>query len=381
MKRKIAVLGSTGSIGRQALDVIAAHSDEFELAAVSFGSNIREAEAQLARFSPRITGVLTPELSGIIAPYVKTVFSGDDAAARVAAESDADIVLNAVSGFAGTVPLIAALNAGKTVALANKESIVCAYPLIIDALSQGRIIPVDSEQSALFQCLKCGQKSEVSKLILTASGGPFFGKKRNELKDVTLDSALNHPVWSMGKGISLDSATMFNKGLEIIEAARLFGFDGDRIRVVIHPQSVVHSMVEYVDGQVIAQLGVPDMRSAIQYALSYPERIGRTVPELDLTRVRSLEFFEPDDDTFPALRLAYAALAAGGTMPVVFNASKEAASERFMRGMTGFNDISDCVEAVMDKTIYIDVSSVEDILAADAAARKAAAEFFVKAKV
>lgn len=379
--KKVAVLGSTGSIGRQTLEVIKAHPDEFELTALAFGSNTAAAEAQAARFKPRLVGVSAAEAK-LELPDGARVFRGVDAAVRVAKEADADIIVNGISGFAGTLPLVAALDSGRTVALANKESIVCAFPVIKDALKRdGSVIPVDSEQSALFQCLMNGAKSEVKSLVLTASGGPFFGRTRAELFDVTAETALRHPIWSMGRGISLDSATMFNKGLEVMEAARLFGFAGDSIRVLIHPQAVVHSMVEYVDGQVIAQLAVPDMRGAIQYALSYPRRISASIPSLDLAGTAPLEFFEPDDVSFPALKLAYSALSEGETLPIAYTAAKEEASAAFLRGELRFTAICDCVEAVMDTIRCGRIAAAEDVLEADREARALADSFLQKEKV
>lgn len=283
-------------------------------------------------------------------------------------------MVNAVSGFAGTLPLIAALEAGKTVALANKESIVCAHELVEQARRKGggNIIPVDSEQSAIFQCLCAGERREVRRLILTASGGPFRQFTKEQLDLVTPQMACHHPTWNMGRKITIDSASLFNKGLEIMEAAYLFGMDAEKISVLVHPQSVVHSMVEYCDSAVIAQLSAPDMRLAIHYALTYPKRHESGFGALDLTKLGMLTFEEPDTERFRAIPLAYRALEAGGIMPAVYNGANEAAVDMFIKGMIRFTDIADRVERAMDSIANAAVGSFEELLEYDAMARMAA---------
>ena len=314
MKKQIAVFGSTGSIGKQTLSVCQAHRDLFAVKALVFGSNVELGAAQIREFDPEIIGVFDIESAGTIAEMFpeKTVLAGGDVWS-IAAFDSIDSVVNGVSGFDGVFPLINALRAGKEVALANKESVVCAGGLVHKAQEEGGgvILPVDSEQSAIFQCLAAGRKADVSSIILTASGGAFRDFSMDELANVTPEMAMKHPTWSMGKKITIDSATLFNKGLEIMEAAFLFNMDADHIKVLIHPQSVVHSMVEFEDSSVIAQLSVPDMRLAIQYALTFPERIESPAARLKLSEYAGLTFREPDTKRFPALDMAYEALRAG----------------------------------------------------------------------
>ena len=374
--KKIAVFGSTGSIGRQTLSVCASHREEFSVYALVFGRNTELGAEQVKAFAPSVVGVFDSEAAKVIRdefPGLEVV-SGEDVWS-IASYEEADTVVNGVSGFQGTFPLINALRAGKTVALANKESVVCAGGLVREAMRAGggRILPVDSEQSAIFQCLAAGRKADVKSLILTASGGAFREYTLDQLKTVTPEMALKHPTWSMGKKITIDSATLFNKGLEVMEAA--FLFDTDRIRVLIHPQSIVHSMVEYMDSSVIAQLSVPDMRLAIQYAMTYPERICCPVKELDLTCVSGLSFFKPDTERFPALRMAYDALNAGGTLPIAYNSGNEVAVSRFVNGELSFLEISECVSYVMDRIEKAEISDMETLLYYDSEARRLAKEF------
>lgn len=375
--KTISVLGCTGSIGTQTLDVVRQHRNEFAVGALCAGSNVRLAAAQAAEFEPELLCAYDEATAKSICdtlPKCTRLYVGHDAASVAARYKDAETVVNAVSGFSGTMPLIAALEEGKRVALANKESIVCAHELIERAkkLGGGEIVPVDSEQSAIFQCLSAGRKAEVKRLILTASGGPFRLFTKEQLAAVTPEMAMKHPTWSMGRKITIDSASLFNKGLEIMEAAYLFDFDAKSIGVLVHPQSVVHSMVEYCDNAVIAQLSAPDMRLAIHYALTYPCREASPFGALSIDKMRTLTFEEPDTERFPAIPLAYSALEQGGVMPAVYNGANEAAVELFCKGEIGFSDIPVRVEGAMRSIKNVRINTFEDLLEADAAARQAA---------
>ena len=379
--KNIAVFGSTGSIGSQALSVCSFHRDEFSVYAVVFGSNYELGVKQIEGFDPKIIGVFDEKTAERVRDAFpeKKVFSGKNVW-DIAGYSEVDLVVNGVSGFSGTFPLLTALNAGKTVALANKESVVCAGCLVRKAVKDGGgvILPVDSEQSAIFQCLASGRRRDVKRLILTASGGAFRDLPLEKLKDVTPQMAMKHPTWTMGRKITIDSATLFNKGLEVMEAAFLFDSDADHIDVLIHPQSVVHSMVEFEDSSVIAQLSVPDMRLAIQYAMTYPERTASPVKSLDLSEISGLTFSKPDFTRFSALGLAYQALRAGGSLPVAYNSGNEVAVDRFVRGDLRFTDIADCVEYAMRRIDKIDITDMDSLLYADSEARRLAGEFAVK---
>ena len=370
--KNVAILGSTGSIGRQALDVVKAHPELFALYGVSAYSSeaaflalVEEASPQVAVFSRPV-----PDTD---------VRWGEQALLDLAADPQVDVVVLAISGIAALKPLLSALRAGKRVAIANKESLVCGGDLVKEALRQGggELLPVDSEQSAIFQCLQNGRRDEVEKLILTASGGPFFRKQREELRDITPAEAVKHPTWSMGRKISLDSATLMNKGLEVIEAARLFDFPGEKIEVLIHPQSVVHSMVEYRDGTVMANLSTADMRLPIQYAMTWPERAPSPAKPLKLWAQSDLSFYKPDMDRFPALRMAYDCLKAGGGCPVVYNGANERAAELFFSGRLGFLDIEESVAYALDRFRNQPMHDLSDILAADGEARRLVDEFQV----
>ena len=370
--KNVAILGSTGSIGRQALDVVKAHPELFALYGVSAYSSeaaflalVEEARPQVAVFSRPV-----PDTD---------VRWGEQALLDLAADPQVDVVLLAISGIAALKPLLSSLKAGKRVAIANKESLVCGGDLVKDALQQGggELLPVDSEQSAIFQCLQNGRRDEVEKLILTASGGPFFQRRREELRDITPAEAVKHPTWSMGRKISLDSATLMNKGLEVIEAARLFDFSGKKIEVLIHPQSVVHSMVEYRDGTVMANLSTADMRLPIQYAMTWPERAPSPAKPLKLWAQSDLSFYKPDMDRFPALRMAYDCLKAGGGCPVVYNGANERAAELFFSGRLGFLDIEESVAYALDRFQNRPMHDLSDILAADGEARRLVDEFQV----
>ena len=373
-RKHIAVLGSTGSIGTQALDVIR-HDERFHCFALAAGSNTELLNEQIAEFSPKYVGIADADSAHLVNTRGAELFAGSDAAELIAALNDVDIVVNGISGFCGTAPLISALNAKKTVALANKESIVCAHAIVDEALKRGgAILPVDSEQSAIFQCLAAGRKCDVKRLILTASGGAFRDKSIAELKNVTPEQACAHPTWSMGRKITIDSASLFNKGLEIMEASYLFGIPGERISVLVHPESIVHSMVEYTDGCNMAQLSRPDMRLAIQYALTYPERTPGEFGRLRLEDMGKISFYAPDTDKFPAIPMAYEALREGGNLPIVYNGANEAAVDMFIRGKIRFDEIADVVEYALHRADRGNILSLEDIIKTDRQARKLAFE-------
>lgn len=379
MKKEVLLLGSTGSIGTQTVDVLKTHVDRFSVLGLSCRTDVETLYAQANELKPRFVAAEAP-LDADRLPKGTIAFSGPNAAEKIAEAADADITVLAISGYAALRPLLAAIRHGKRIAIANKESLVCGGALVDAALvfSGAELLPIDSEQSAIFQCLQNGNRNEVKRLILTASGGPFFRKTREELKTVSLAEALNHPTWRMGKKITLDSATLFNKGLEIIEASRLFRFGADRISVLIHPQSIVHSMVEYRDGTIMANLSKPDMRLPIQYALTYPERAESVCTPLSLDLEHPLEFCPADPDRFRAIGMAYGVLQAEGIMPTVYNGANERAAELYFDGRIGFIDIEDCVEAALNAIENRPADSVEAIAAADAAARYAVDRYVEK---
>lgn len=372
--KKIAILGSTGSIGTQTLDVVRAHSDELEVVALAAGSNKERLKEQIREFHPELVSLSderkAQELKEELAGEAVEVVCGMDGLIEVAGIDSADVVVTAVVGMMGILPTMEAIRKGKDIALANKETLVTAGHLIIPmAREYGvSILPVDSEHSAIFQCLQGEPKKALDKILLTASGGPFRGKSAEFLETVTLEDALNHPNWSMGPKITIDSSTMVNKGLEVMEAKWLFGTDN--IKVLVHRQSVVHSMVEFVDNGVIAQLGAPDMRLPIQYALTYPNRLPMKNNELDFTKYPSLTFDEPDTDTFYALKLAYDALKDGGIKPTVFNSADEAAVELFMQGKISYLGISDAIAKAMSEIKNIENPTISDIWETDKLARE-----------
>jgi len=374
--KKVAVLGCTGSIGRQTLDVIRANPREFRAVAICAGRDAESVAAQAVEFKPEYIAMAddaaADKLRGMGAKG--KILTGPEASCMMASLEEADIIVNGISGYSGMKPLLAALKAGKPVALANKESIVCAHGLVNEALSKhgGSILPVDSEQSAIFQCLAAGNHGEVDRLILTASGGPFRTYTKEQLESVTPEQAGNHPTWNMGRKITIDSATLFNKGLEIMEASYLFDIPGDRISVLVHPESIVHSMVEFRDGCTIAQLSKPDMRLAIQYALTYPRRTYGEFGRLRLEEAGKLTFFAPDREKFPALDLAYEALKEGQRLPIAYNGANEVAVELFLQGKIKFTDIWDVVEYTMSHMDGGEVSSLEDIENIDRLARELA---------
>ncbi|MCD7922450.1 MAG: 1-deoxy-D-xylulose-5-phosphate reductoisomerase [Clostridiales bacterium] len=373
--KTIAVLGSTGSIGTQTLDVVRQHRKDFRVSALSAGGNVALLEKQIREFHPMLVSVGTEakarELQLMTADLELEITYGMEGLLAVAAQEDSEILVTAVVGMVGIRPTIAAIRAGKDIALANKETLVTAGHLIMPMAEEYgvRILPVDSEHSAIFQSWH-GEKAcgnTIDKILLTASGGPFRGKKREELEHVTLQDALHHPNWSMGKKVTIDSATLVNKGLEVMEAKWLFGVDLDQIQVVVHPQSVIHSMVQYADGAVIAQLGTPDMRLPIQYALCYPGRKFLNDERLDFYRLATLTFEKPDMDTFPGLRLALQAMRRGGNMPTVFNAANERAVALFLNQKIRFLEIADLIAESMEAAAYIENPDLEDILATEQA--------------
>lgn len=378
--KRLAVLGSTGSIGVSTLDIVAAHPQRFQIAALTAGRNLALLEEQIARHRPGMVAVPDEEnaarLRARLGNNGPRVLFGTAGLVACAVESAADMVVSAIVGAAGLEPTLAAVEAGRDVALANKETLVVAGELVMSAVARagGRLFPVDSEHSAIFQSLEGHRRDDVRRLILTASGGPFRNWSLDDLQKVTPQDALAHPNWTMGRKITIDSATMMNKGLEVIEAHWLFGLPADRIAVHIHPESIVHSMVEYIDGAVMAQLGIPDMKAPIAYALSYPERLSLDLPTLDLCRLGRLHFAEPDSHCFPCLNLAYDALRRGGTAPAVLNAANELAVEAFLQERIGFLDIPRIIAAVETEHEATVADSLERVLAADRWARRVARE-------
>jgi 1-deoxy-D-xylulose-5-phosphate reductoisomerase len=374
--RRLAILGSTGSIGRSALSVVEAHRDRLEVVALAAGGNVALFAEQLRAFRPRAVAMGTAQAvdrlrhAGDVEPGT-IAGHGSDGLVALATHPDVDLVLCASSGTAALEAVLAAIEAGKTIALANKEVLVMAGALMTDAARRRgvAILPVDSEHNAIHQCLRDRPPHEVSRLILTASGGPFRRHSPQELHAVAPTDALKHPTWRMGRKITIDSATLMNKGLEVIEARWLFGVSFDRIDVVVHPQSVVHSMVEMVDGSILAQLGVTDMRLPIQYAFSYPERWSSPLPRLDLAKCGRLDFHLPDHEKFPGLRLAYRALEAGGGLAAVLNAANEVAVEAFLAGRLRFTAIPELIERAMDAHAPASVDSLAEVRRIDAWAR------------
>ena len=379
-KKKIAILGSTGSIGTQALQVIEEHSDLYEAYVLTANNRVELLIEQARRFMPEAVVIANEDkyevLRDALADLPVKVYAGADALCQIVQERPVDVVLTAMVGFAGLKPTISAIKAGKAIALANKETLVVAGELINRLANDyhADIIPVDSEHSAIFQCL-AGEVSPVEKIILTASGGPFRTFSREQLAMVTKAQALKHPNWSMGAKITIDSASMMNKGFEVIEAKWLFGVEPGQIQVVVHPQSIVHSAVQFADGAVKAQLGVPDMRVPIQYAFSYPLRLQSSFERLDLFRIGTLTFEEPDTCRFRNLALAYEALYEGGNMPCIVNAANEVVNRAFLEDRIGFLQMSDVIANMMREASFIKEPTYEDYLQTDAEARRIAAEY------
>lgn len=352
--KKILILGSSGSIGVNALEVIRNFPNKFSVAGLTVNSNIDLLEQQIKEFKPEFVVVKdeskAKELKSNIGNLCE-VLSGYDQLLNAAAEREYDILLGAMVGFAGLAPTLQAVKRGKRIALANKETLVVAGEIVTKLVLENtaEIIPVDSEHSAIYQCLVGENLNEVEKLILTASGGPFLNKEKSFFENATVDEALNHPNWKMGSKITIDSATMMNKGLEVIEARWLFGLPVEKINVVIHPQSIIHSMVQFVDGSIKAQLGLPDMKLPIQYALSFPERLENNFKRTDLPLINNLTFFDPDFDKFECLKLAFNALKTGGTAPCILNAANEIAVDKFLNGQIKFSQIADLISKALDK--------------------------------
>ncbi|MBQ9467669.1 MAG: 1-deoxy-D-xylulose-5-phosphate reductoisomerase [Clostridia bacterium] len=375
--KTIAVLGSTGSIGRQALDVAAFHN--WRVDALAASKSVKTAEEQIRRFSPRFFAMADEraarDLKIAVADTATAVYGGYDAVCALPGITPADTVINSIVGRAGLKPTLAVIAAGKKLALANKETLVCAGDAVTARAREKKvpILPVDSEHSAIFQCLRAGRKNEVKKLILTASGGPFYGRKKEELYDMTTKEALKHPTWQMGAKITVDSASMMNKGFEVIEAMHLFDMKKEEIGVLVHRQSIVHSMVEFIDGTVIAQMSLPDMRDAIQYALTYPRRAECPIAPLCLEKIGALTFTLPDNDAFPLLPYALEVSRRGGTWGACLNGANEGAVALFLAGKIPFGRLCEIVIDVTEKTAHGGEATVEEIVeAGDAAARRAA---------
>lgn len=381
MKKQIAILGSTGSIGTQALEVIAEHPDLYEAYALTANNRVDLLIEQARKFRPEAVVIANPDkyrqLKEALSDLPIKVYAGADALAQIAESGPIDIVLTAMVGYAGLRPTMNAIKAGKVIALANKETMVVAGELVNALATQYRvpILPVDSEHSAIFQCLELN--NPIHKIILTASGGPFRTFSMEQLQTVTKEQALKHPNWSMGAKITIDSASMMNKGFEVIEAKWLFGVRPEQIEVVVHPQSVVHSMVEYVDGAVKAQLGVPDMRLPIQYAFSYPKRESLSGERLDFMKCNTLTFEAPDTKRFRNLALAYEALHRGGNMPCIVNAANEVVVASFLKDQISFLGMSNVIEKAMEKVAFIQTPTYEDYVETDALTRRVAAEMVI----
>ena len=379
-KRRIAILGSTGSIGRQALDVISQHPDLFEVELLTANNNDSLLIEQAIKFNANSVVICNEDKYEAVAealqPHCIKVFAGMDSVCGLVGEDNIDMVLAAMVGFSGLKPTLAAIRAGKAIALANKETLVAAGHIVMEAARRYRVpvLPVDSEHSAIFQCLLCSPDAEIARLHLTASGGPFRTWNKDRIARARKEDALKHPQWKMGDKITIDSATMMNKGLEIIEARWLFDTPVEKINVIIHPQSVIHSMVEFHDGAVIAQMGCPDMREPIQFALGYPARLPLDNRKLDFAALGHIEFHEPDRDRFPALDIARRASDKGGNMPCIMNAANEVAVRAFLEDRIGFYDITDIVAECMDGVDFAASPDLASIYATDEAAKAKAAE-------
>jgi len=376
--KTISILGSTGSIGVNALEIVSRHPEEFRVVALAGGKNYRKIEEQVRLFRPDVASVMDPgvarQLSQSLSSVPTRILCGTEGLTAVATHPQSQMVVSALAGSVGLLPTLAAIRAGKSIALANKEALVMAGEVFMKEIRETRVslLPIDSEHSAIFQVLAGHRKEEIKRIILTASGGPFLNTPMEELKRVTPREALNHPQWRMGKKVTVDSASLMNKGLEVIEARWLFGVPASRIEVQIHPQSIVHSMVEYIDGSVIAQMALPDMKGPIAYALSYPRRLDLRFPSLNLFEAGPLTFQPVDRERFPALALAYDALEAGGTMPAVLNAANEVAVEAFLAERLEFREVPRLIQKTMKNHQTLRLNSVEDVLQAHSWAREEA---------
>ena len=366
--KKIAILGSTGSIGTQTLDIVRNYNEELQVVALAAGSNVELIEKQIREFQPKVVAMWSEkaalDLKQRVSDLEVTVLTGMEGLLAISVLPEVEVLVTAIVGMIGIRPTIEAIKAGKDIALANKETLVCAGHIIMPLAKEHNvaILPVDSEHSAIFQSLNGEPKNCISKILLTASGGPFRGKKKEELQNMQVEDALKHPNWSMGRKITIDSSTLVNKGLEVMEAKWLFGVEPEQIQVVVHPQSIIHSMVEYVDGAVIAQLGIPDMKLPIQYALFYPDRRVMNEKKLDFFELQNMTFEKPDTETFYGLKLAYEALRSGGNVPTIYNAANEKAVALFLEKKISYLQIPEMIERSMSKINRIDNPDVEQIL-------------------
>jgi 1-deoxy-D-xylulose-5-phosphate reductoisomerase len=385
--KRLSILGSTGSIGVNTLHIVGQFPERFEVVSLSAGLNTELLKQQILRFRPKIVSVLNKELSEGLRKELPNIpveiVHGVEGLIQVATHPEVDQVISAIVGAVGLIPTLSAIKTGKPVALANKESLVMAGKIVMEEAKRNhvQVLPVDSEHSAIFQALLGHRREDVRRLILTASGGPFLNLPSSRLHDVTAKEALRHPRWEMGKKITIDSASLMNKGLEVIEAHWLFNIPIEKIVVLIHPQSVVHSMVEYIDGSIVAQMGVPDMKIPISYALSFPERLDLSLPSLDLSRSEPLTFYPPDPERFPCLKLAYRSIEIGETMPAILNAANEVAVSAFLEGSLKFVEIPLVLQRVMEEHEVKPVHTIEDILRADHWAREKAKVFLEGRKV
>ena len=383
-KTGVAILGSTGSIGTQTLEVLEKHPDRFTVEVLTAGRNAKLLKEQALKFKPNAVVIddeaQYEELKDALWDLGVKVYLGEEALCQVVEMDEVDIVLTALVGFSGLKPTIAAINAGKHIALANKETLVVAGELVTKLANERgvNIYPVDSEHSAIFQCLAGEFHNPIEKIYLTASGGPFRGKKANELKNIKKEQALKHPNWEMGAKITIDSASLMNKGLEVIEAKWLFNLKNEQIDVIVHPESIIHSIVQFEDGSMKAQMGLPDMKLPIQYALGYPERLKSDFPRFSFKDFRTLNFEDPDLVTFKNLALAFRALEKGGSMPCVLNAANEIAVAAFLKDEIGFLEMSDLVEFTMNSVEFIDKPTLEDYFSLDLESRKVASSFLIK---
>ncbi len=380
MDKNIIVLGSTGSVGTQALDVARAHNINVD--ALTGGKNVALIEEQIREFSPRFCAMAdeaaASDLRVRVADTGTRVLCGEDGIREVISATDAKTAVNSILGLAGLAPTLAAADKGMRIAIANKETLVAAGEIVKERVraSGGELIPVDSEHSAIFQCLHCGRKNEVKRILLTASGGPFYGYTAEQLKGVTHKQALRHPTWSMGAKITIDSGTLMNKGLEVIEAVRLFDVSPSQVQVVVHRESIIHSAVEYIDNAVIAELSHPDMRECVQFALTYPERTAAVIEPLDLFKVGTLTFKEPDRKTFKLLDLAYRAVESGGLLPCVLSSANEAAVALFLDNKIAFWQIAEVVESAIEGWVNVTDFSIDDVFAADKEVRRRIADVY-----
>jgi 1-deoxy-D-xylulose-5-phosphate reductoisomerase len=377
--KRLTILGSTGSIGKNALDIISRHRDHFRVVALTAGKNINLLEKQIRVFSPEVVAVASEKAAEELKRRLGKksslkVFSGSEGVTEVAGYKNSDFVLSAIVGAAGLIPTISAIRSKKDIGLANKETLVMAGRIVIREAEKHKvkILPVDSEHSAIFQCIEGRKKSDIKRIILTASGGPFIGRSFKEMREMKAKDALNHPRWRMGKKISIDSATLMNKGFEMIEAHYLFGIPPERIDILIHPQSIIHSIVEFIDSSCLAQLSIPDMKGPIAFALSYPERLDNVMKSLDLAKIDGLIFKRPDYRCFPCLTYAYEAMEIGGTMPSVLNAANEIAVDAFLKGKIRFTEIPKVIKETMEEHKTVSDTELNNILEADRWAREKA---------